>query len=49
MGRVDKSRTEKGSGLGLSLVRAIAGMHDGKVTLSDAAPGLIAQLILPRR
>ncbi|EFL88980.1 HAMP domain-containing sensor histidine kinase [Ahrensia sp. R2A130] len=47
MVRLDSSRTEAGSGLGLSLVRAIAGLHGGKVVLDDGEPGLIARISLP--
>lgn len=42
--RLDRSRTSPGSGLGLSLVRAVAALHDAKLTLSDNQPGLIARL-----
>ena len=45
--RADGSRTEPGSGLGLSLVRAVAHLHGGEVTLEDAEPGLRVSLILP--
>lgn len=45
--RADGSRTEPGSGLGLSLVRAVAHLHGGEVCLEDAGPGLRASLILP--
>jgi signal transduction histidine kinase len=45
--RADSSRTEPGSGLGLSLVRAVAHLHGGEVLLEDAGPGLRASLILP--
>lgn len=38
--RMEKSRTTPGSGLGLNLVRAVAELHEAKVLLSDAAPGL---------
>ncbi|HEV7163765.1 MAG TPA: HAMP domain-containing sensor histidine kinase [Gammaproteobacteria bacterium] len=37
-----------GSGLGLSIVTAIANMHRGTLRLDDAAPGLRARIILPR-
>ncbi|HEY8514041.1 MAG TPA: HAMP domain-containing sensor histidine kinase [Candidatus Binatia bacterium] len=46
--RVEQSRTTPGSGLGLSLVRAVARLHGGEVTLADASPGLIVGLHLPR-
>ncbi|WP_019996449.1 sensor histidine kinase [Aureimonas ureilytica] len=45
--RLDESRTKPGSGLGLSLVQAIASIHDGRMTLDDAAPGLIVTLTIP--
>jgi len=45
--RLDASRTQDGSGLGLGLVRAIANMHGGALNLSDNEPGLIAALKLP--
>ena len=36
-----------GSGLGLSLVAAVARLHEATLTLSDAKPGLRAELRLP--
>lgn len=45
--RLDKSRTTAGSGLGLSLVRAIADLHGGRAELGDNKPGLRADIILP--
>jgi signal transduction histidine kinase len=38
--RCERSRTAPGSGLGLSLVAAIARYHDATLTLADNAPGL---------
>ena len=38
--RLDASRTTPGSGLGLSLVAAVAKLHDIKVFLKDNRPGL---------
>lgn len=45
--RLDKSRTTSGSGLGLSLVRAIADLHGGSVAMRDNNPGLRAEVRLP--
>lgn len=46
--RLDRSRSLPGNGLGLSIVCAIASLHRGRLDLDDAAPGLIARVILPR-
>ncbi|MEZ5872430.1 MAG: HAMP domain-containing sensor histidine kinase [Nitratireductor sp.] len=45
--RLEKSRTLPGNGLGLSLVRAVAVLHEGSLELSDAKPGLAACILLP--
>ncbi|MEM5502385.1 ATP-binding protein [Ahrensia kielensis] len=45
--RLDESRSEPGSGLGLSLVAAIMDMHKGTLVLEDAEPGLRAVLTFP--
>lgn len=45
--RLDKSRTTSGSGLGLSLVKAIADLHSGRVELRDNQPGLRVEVLLP--
>ena len=45
--RLEGSRTAPGSGLGLSLVQAVASLHKGTLMLGDAAPGLVAELRLP--
>ena len=47
--RVDKSRTTPGSGLGLSLVKAIADLHGGEITIGDNAPGLRIAVAFPAR
>ncbi|MBU0801083.1 MAG: sensor histidine kinase, partial [Alphaproteobacteria bacterium] len=44
--RADSSRTHEGNGLGLSLVAAIITLHDGKIILADAQPGLSVQITL---
>ncbi|BAT61204.1 sensor kinase CusS [Variibacter gotjawalensis] len=46
--RLESSRSAPGSGLGLSLVSAVARVHGGKVNLEDNAPGLKAVIALPR-
>lgn len=38
--RLERSRTTRGTGLGLSLVKAISDLHCGTVTLDDNKPGL---------
>jgi signal transduction histidine kinase len=40
--RLEKSRTEPGSGLGLSLVAAVARLHRGSFRIEDNAPGVRA-------
>lgn len=37
--RLEQSRTRPGTGLGLSLVAAVARLHGGEVRLADSAPG----------
>lgn len=46
--RLDKSRTTPGSGLGLSLVKAIADLHSTPIALEDGRPGLQVCLSFPR-
>jgi len=46
--RLEKSRNSPGTGLGLSLVAAVARMHDAKLILGDNSPGLKATLSFPR-
>lgn len=38
--RLDRSRQTRGSGLGLSLANAIAGMHEAELVLTENRPGL---------
>lgn len=45
--RGERSRTTPGSGLGLSLVAAVAELHGTALQLEDAAPGLRATLCFP--
>jgi signal transduction histidine kinase len=45
--RLEKSRSEPGSGLGLSLVAAVARLHHGTIELGDGNPGLVVTMRLP--
>ena len=45
--RLEVSRTTPGSGLGLSLVAAIAALHDASLELGNNEPGLICNLRFP--
>ena len=45
--RLEEHRGSAGSGLGLSLVRAIAHRHGGSITLEDNSPGLRVRVRLP--
>ena len=51
--RLDESRSKPGTGLGLSLVQAVAALHGGTLQLHDASseardnPGLAAIMVLP--
>ena len=47
--RLEKSRSEPGSGLGLSLVNAVARLHGGSFRIEDNAPGVRAVLEFPAR
>jgi signal transduction histidine kinase len=44
----ERSDLQQGSGLGLSLVRAIVRLHRGEVELQDNRPGLRVLCIFPR-
>jgi signal transduction histidine kinase len=46
--RLDRSRSLPGNGLGLPIVTAISHLLSGTFSLGDAAPGLIARIVLPR-
>ena len=45
--RLDETRTTPGLGLGLSLVRAVIHLHEGRIALADARPGLRVEISLP--
>ncbi len=45
--RLDKSRSQPGSGLGLSLVNAVACLHDARIELGDNEPGLVFSIYFP--
>jgi signal transduction histidine kinase len=45
--RVDPARSETGSGLGLSLVQAIAAYHGGSAGVHNLAPGFVARVLIP--
>lgn len=45
--RLDASRHLSGNGLGLSLAKAVAHMHDGELILEDNNPGLRVVLLMP--
>jgi len=45
--RLERSRCTPGNGLGLSLVAAVARLHEARIKLLDNAPGLKVELRLP--
>lgn len=45
--RTDTSRHQRGNGLGLSIVAAVVELHRGRLTLSNAVPGLKVDIDLP--
>lgn len=45
--RLEESRTQPGSGLGLSLAKAVMKLHGGSLTLEDNSPGLRVVLAFP--
>jgi signal transduction histidine kinase len=47
--RLEASRTRPGTGLGLSLVAAVARLHGGSIRLDDNKPGLRVVVALPRK
>ena len=46
--RLEQSRSQPGSGLGLSLVQAVAHLHGGELKLEDNRPGLRSVISIPR-
>jgi signal transduction histidine kinase len=46
--RLEQSRSQPGSGLGLSLASAVARLHGGELLLADNKPGLKSIIALPR-
>jgi signal transduction histidine kinase len=46
--RLEQSRSQPGSGLGLSLASAVARLHGGELKLEDNRPGLRTVISLPR-
>ncbi|WP_292089637.1 sensor histidine kinase, partial [Mesorhizobium sp.] len=47
--RLEKSRSQPGSGLGLSLAKAIMTFHNGRLDLLPANPGLSVVMSFPAR
>jgi signal transduction histidine kinase len=45
--RLEDSRSQPGSGLGLSLAKAIMGFHGGRLELTGRDPGLCVSMIFP--
>jgi len=45
--RLEKSRSQPGSGLGLSLAKAVMKLHGGRLELSGREPGLSVAMIFP--
>jgi signal transduction histidine kinase len=45
--RLEGSRSKPGSGLGLSLAKAVMSYHGGRLEIADAAPGLLVRMIFP--
>ncbi|MEZ5818887.1 MAG: HAMP domain-containing sensor histidine kinase [Hyphomicrobiaceae bacterium] len=43
--RLERSRTTPGSGLGLSLVKAVADLHGAKISIADNSPGFRMEIV----
>lgn len=46
--RGDRSTGTEGTGLGLSMIEAVARLHGGRLAMTDNNPGLVVQLSVPR-
>ncbi|MBY0406443.1 MAG: sensor histidine kinase, partial [Rickettsiales bacterium] len=46
--RMEQSRNTRGNGLGLSLVAAIARIHNAMISLRSGKPGLVVALTFPQ-
>ncbi|QND44483.1 HAMP domain-containing histidine kinase (plasmid) [Rhizobium lusitanum] len=46
--RLEKSRTSPGSGLGLSLVKAVADLHGARIFMANVEPGLQVKIVFAR-
>lgn len=47
--RLDTAAATPGSGLGLSIVRAVADLHGIAIELGDNSPGLVVRLVFPQQ
>jgi signal transduction histidine kinase len=47
--RLEQSRSQPGSGLGLSLAKAVMKFHGGRLELAAADPGLIVSMVFPEK
>jgi signal transduction histidine kinase len=45
--RLERSRTTPGTGLGMSLVKAVATLHGARIEVSDNHPGLRLEVVFP--
>ena len=45
--RLEEARSRPGFGLGLSLVNAVVGLHQGTLRLADNEPGLLVEIAFP--
>lgn len=45
--RLEKSRSQPGSGLGLSLAKAVMKYHGGRLELASGTPGLVVSMVFP--